>query len=199
MHAFLQEQRDKNHISEKDVVIFCGDLNVNRFACDPERGPDAPERGPRSHLGAVNEEYLDMLEILQAEDHFPAPGDLESTETGEAGRAFYSANPDINNYAKPGPCSDGEYELLDFVLLSKEYEKADMANVWVEPIKSSVKYVGPFTPDIQDDLSDHMPVWGHFTFHSTNSTAGTGEVPNNIAQYHHDPVSANGAKDCVRI
>ena len=56
------------------------------------------------------------------------------------------------------------YELLDYVLVSRDHQHAapQESTAWVEAIKTNAKYM--YNGAVQDDLSDHFPVWGHMVF-----------------------------------
>lgn len=94
-----------------------------------------------------------------------------------------------------GPSSDGEFELLDYILSSNKHLQPIKARskVWVEDFKSELGYAsgGQF----QKDLSDHLPIWGHFEFEFTDhepntATSAEAEVPtmqsNNIDTHDDD-------------
>ena len=63
-----------------------------------------------------------------------------------------------------GPSSDGEFELLDYILCSTKHLMPNKAHskVWVEDFKSELSYRG--SGKNQKDLSDHLPIWGTFQF-----------------------------------
>jgi len=162
-------------ISPDEPVLVCGDLNVNRYGMD---NPDGPlHRGQQSFKEGDNSEYTSMLDILNVMDPHKVPELIQEDQPKEDSDGFikieipptpetpvYSADPSSNEYAKPGPSSAGEYELLDYVLVSKEHKQAntDKSQAWVEKLTSNLSY--EFEGKAQSDLSDHFPVWAQLTF-----------------------------------
>ena len=151
-------------IPKNEAVIVCGDLNVNRFAADPDSHVEPIQRGPLSCTNGDSHEYTRMLEILNCVD--PRKGGHVPGDT-----CLYSADPSANEYAKPGPSSDGEYELLDYVLVSRDHRPLALkeSDAWVTLLKSKISYMHSGTE--QFDLSDHFPVWSRLVFEGDDGEA----------------------------
>ena len=147
-------------IPKTEAVIICGDLNVNRFAADPPTAHQTLQRGPDSCTNPDSREYAQMLKTLHAED----PRQRVHALAASKGTCLYSADPSSNEFAKPGPSSQGEYELLDYVLVSTEHRPVspDQSDAWVALLKSKISYMN--AGEEQFDLSDHFPVWSRLVF-----------------------------------
>jgi len=98
-------------IPKNEPVVMCGDLNVNRYAEDKPYNSSC-KRTKDSWRGNANPEYTALLETLRAKD-------LSKYNYVVNECLRFSADPDNNTHAQPGPSSDGEYELLDYILINE--------------------------------------------------------------------------------
>ena len=109
-----------------------------------------------------------MLTTLGALDVSKYKSDSEET-------TMFSADPDHNFHAQAGPCSDGEYELLDYILVSEKHRRPveDESDAWVTQLKSKIPY--QHAGQVVHDLSDHFPMWGKLVWDASSEPTGLAE------------------------